>query len=375
MIALVRASMVHFEVEMAQMENADKADPLVLLSPQEPLPCTLAILARRSKLPEIQGLQLERRQRIWRVRGVVSDSVPLSGDGDAAIAREADSQFFLNQNPISIYLHAGGRSAVYYDLIGDAQNRLQFIEVQVESALPDNALLLAHKPINALLDVFVRLKSMPLLAQRLELLSPADQSVLAYEMVLPCRQGISFGPMGGLMQRSIFAPYDALYREAITSSSPYYRLLCAWKVYDGIGRIRRFMREKAEEFGIQERLPPDPPVDRDELTRLGFTPDFLDRVRTANDIFGQLTEMRNGIAHFLFRSGAGEGHVYLADGIQLRIYSTAASALLLYAERMLSVLRDYYNRNLEARLMKGMILPMPQNRAMFIVRARDAGVE
>jgi hypothetical protein len=357
------------------MGDAERPDPLVLVSPREPVPGILAILARRSRLQEIHNLQAERRQRIWRVRGVVSDSVPLSGDGDAAITREAHSQFFLNQNPISIYLHAGGRNAVYYDLIGDAQNRLQFIEVQVESALPDNALLLARKPINALLDVFVRQNSMPLLTQRLELLSPADGSVLAYELVLPCRQGIAFGPLGGMLQRSIFAPYDALYREAITSTSPYYRLLCAWKVYDGIGRIRRFMREKAEEFGIQERLPPDPAIDRDELARLGFMPDFLDRLRTANDLFGQLTEMRNGIAHFLFRNDAGEGHVYLADGSQLRIYSIAASALLLYAERMLSVLRDYYNRNLEMRLMRGMMLPMPQDRGMFIVRARDAGID
>jgi hypothetical protein len=85
--------------------------------------------------------------------------------------------------------------------------------------------------------------------------------------------------------------------------------------------------------------------------------------------------MRNGIAHFLFRNDAGEGHVYLADGSQLRIYSIAASALLLYAERMLSVLRDYYNRNLEMRLMRGMMLPMPQDRGMFIVRARDAGID
>jgi hypothetical protein len=38
---------------------------------------------------------------------------------------------------------------------------------------------------------------------------------------------------------------------AVTSSSPYYRLLCAWKVYEGIGRIRKFLRENADQFGVQ----------------------------------------------------------------------------------------------------------------------------
>jgi len=62
------------------------------------------------------------------------------------------------------------------------------------------------------------------------------------------------------MQRSTFPVYDALYREAITSGSPYYRL------------------------------------------RLGFIREFVDRVRTANDLVGQLTEMRDAITIF-YRNG------------------------------------------------------------------------
>lgn len=357
------------------MGDAETPDRFILIEPREPVPGTLAVLARESKVREIQELQATRTPRIWRVRGVISDSAPLCGDGNDAVTRPTYHNFFLNENPISIYLHAGGRNAVYYDLIGDANGHLESIEVRVESAILDNALLLARKPINALLDAFARNSPMPLVVQRLELLSPADGSVLAYELILPCRAGVRFGPLGGILQRPIFAAYDALYREAITSCSPYYRLLCAWKVYEGIGRIRRFLRERAEEFGVQERLPPDPAVNREELLRLGFRPEFLDGIRTANDLFGRLTEMRNGIAHFLFENDAGESQVYLADGVQLRIYSTAGSALLLYAHRMLEVLQQYYSRNLEGRLMGGMMLPMPENRELFIVRARDHGLE
>jgi hypothetical protein len=362
-------------MEMDPMGDAERPPRFVLVEPREPVPGTLAVLARENRIHEIQELQAERRSRIWRIKAVISDSVPLCGDGKDVVARPASHSFFLNENPISIYLHAGGNNAVYYDLVGDENAHLQSIEVRVESAIPDNALLLARKPINALLDAFARNSPMPLAVQRLELLSPRDGNVLAYELILPCREGIRLGPLGGILQRPIFAPYDALYREAITSSSPYYRLLCAWKVYEGIGRIRRFLREKSDEFGIQERLPADPPVDRDELMRLGFRSESLEGIRTANDLFGRLTEMRNGIAHFLFETDAGESQVYLADGSQLRIYSTAASALLLYAHRMLEVLQQYYARNLERRLMRGMVLPGTENRDMFVVRAGDYGLE
>jgi len=357
------------------VNESQRSDPFVLVEPREPVPGALAVLVRESKLSELDALQTERRQRVWRVRAVISDGIPLSGDGGDAVARPSHHNFFLNENPIAIYLHAGGRNAVYYDLAGDNNGHLDTIEVRVECVLPDNALLLARKPVNALLDAFARDTPMPLVVQRLELLSPADGSVLAYELVLPCRAGVRFGPLGGILQRPPFAAYDALYREAITSSSPYYRLLCAWKVYEGMGRIRQFLRENADKFGVQERLPPDPALDREELLRLGLRPDFLEGMRTANDLFGRLTEMRNGIAHFLIEGDAGESQVYLADGAQLRIYATAAAALLLYAHRMVEVLRQYYARNLEARLMRGMLLPMPANRDMFIVRAKDYGLD
>ncbi len=357
------------------MAARDVGGRFVLVTPREPIPGTISVLAREGRIAEIQELQAERQRRVWRVRAAISDSVPLYGDGDAAIARPQNNGFALNENPISIYLHAGGNRAVYYDLIGDANGQLMFIEVQVKSALPDNALLLARQPINALLDAFARNSPTPLVVQRLELLSPRDGGVLAYELLLPSRAGVRFGPLGGILQRQIFAPFDALYREALTSSSPFYRLLCAWKVYEGMGSIRRQLRENAERLGVEEALPPDPLVDREELVRLGFRPEFVENMRTANDLFGRLTEMRNAIAHFLIEGGEGEAQVYLADGSQLRVYSIAGAALLTYAHRMIEVLRQYYARNLEFRLNRGMILPTPQNRGRFLIRAVDHGLE
>lgn len=350
-------------------------DRLVLVSPREPIAGALGVLARESKLPEIGELEQERQQRIWRIRAVISDSIPLAGDGDDAINRTSHHRFLLNQNPLTIYLHSGGRNAVYYDFVANENNVLNYIEVRVESALPSNAVLLARKPINAMLDSISRSNPMPLLIQRLELMSPRNNDVLLYELVLPELRGVRMGPLGGIWENSPFAPYDAIYREALTSSSPFYRFLCAWKMYEGMQRTRGLLRREAERKHIAERLPPEPVLDRDELERIGLDENFLREINTPNQLFGRLTELRDGIAHFLISRGDRDLQVYLADGPQLQIYSAGASALLLYAKRMLDVLRGYYARYLQNDAMRGSILPLVEQRDNFIVRARDHGLE
>jgi hypothetical protein len=116
-------------------------------------------------------------------------------------------------------------------------------------------------------------------------------------------------------------------------------------------------------------------LDRDELERIGLDEKFLREINTPNQLFGRLTELRDGIAHFLISRGDRDLQVYLADGPQLQIYSAGASALLLYAKRMLDVLRGYYVRHLQNDAMRGSILPLVEQRDNFIVRARDHGLE
>jgi hypothetical protein len=273
-----------------------------------------------------------------------------------------------------IYLHSGGRNAIYYGLYGDAAGRLQYVAVKVESRLPSVALLLARGPINALLDVFTRDSHMPLIIERLELISPEDGEVLISQLLIPARNGVALGPLGGIMQIVPFAPYDALYREALTTASPFYRLLCAWKMYEGTNQIRRKIREECVRRGIDDRMPPDPEVDAQELIRFGFGPAFVQGIRHAADLFDKLGEQRDAISHFLIEREGEESHVYLADGRQLEAYAVGSAALLRYAHRVLEELRLFCTRRmLFAR--GGMILPVPQNRDQFVVRARDYGLE
>jgi hypothetical protein len=223
--------------------------------------------------------------------------------------------------------------------------------------------------------VLTRDQNLPLIVQRLDLVSPADGGVLITEMLIPDRHGVLFGPLGGILQAVRFAPYDALYREAQTNSSAFYRLLCAWKMYEGTNKLRKWLRERCQEVGVAERLPADPNVDPSELLNMGFDKPFAANVRKVGDLFNKLGDYRDAIAHFLIERDGAESHVYLADGKQLQEYSIAASALLRYAHRVLEDLRLFYVKHPDLNKNWGMILPTPENRDQFIVRAQDYHLE
>lgn len=333
------------------------------------------MLARESKMEEIKALERSTVARTWRVRGVVSDAIPLAGSPESAIEREPHNLFFINEreDPISIYLHSGGRQAVYFDLIGNEDHRLSYIEVRVESRLPSNAVMLARRPLNALLDVMVRNHNMPLLLQRVELLSPSDGSPLLYQVLLPHNRGIEFGPMGGIQQAVPFAPYDAIYREALTSSSPFYRLLCAARIFEGTATIRKWLKEQCIDRRIEPKLPPEIQIDHDQMRRLGLDPAAMGEIRTAQDLYHKCIDLRDAIAHFLIERDGADVHVYLAEGAQLQIYSTVGSALLHYAHLSLEELRTFYVKNIGMR--GSQILPTIQSKNQFIVRASSFGLE
>jgi len=345
--------------------------------PQEPSSGAIGAFSKFRKLEQVKQLEQERIARTWEVRAYISDHVPLTGGADDVLSRPGYHLFRVNpnENPLWIYLHSGGRNAVYYGLFGDETGRLKYISVSVESGLPSNALLLARGPINALLDVFTRDSGMPITVQRLELMSPLDGEVLISEFLIPERNGVILGPLGGIVQAPPFAPYDALYREALTTASPFYRLLCAWKMYEGTNRIRQWVRKECERRRISDQMPPDPDVDAQELIRLGMDATFAGGIRRARDLFEKMREQRDAIAHFLIERDEGETHVYVADGRQLHAYAVGAAVLLRYAHRVLEELRLFCSRRMLGLGGGAMILPTSQNRNEFIVRAADYGLE
>jgi hypothetical protein len=106
----------------------------------------------------------------------------------------------------------------------------------------------------------------------------------------------------------------------------------------------------------------------------GFEPAFVSGIKRAADLFNRLGDMKDAIAHFLVERDGTESHVYLAEGAQLSMYAMGASALLRYAHRVLDELRLFYVDHI-GLVAGATILPTPEHRDEFIVRAQDHGVE
>ena len=160
------------------------------------------------------------------------------------IDRPPYSKLLVEDSPLTIYHNLGAWSAIYFDFVSGNDKQLKYIEVRVESKLPSVALTLALRPLNAFLDLFASRFNLPLCLQRLELVSPRDGGLLIYQALLPAKDAVALGPLGGFIQAESFAPYDAIYREALVSNSPFYRLLCAAK------NVRRHKFDKALVKGI-----------------------------------------------------------------------------------------------------------------------------
>lgn len=130
-------------------QEAQHQERFTVVFPPEPTPGCLAVAVPESRLGELQRLEQERARRVWRVRGVVSDHVPLIGSIQDVLLGRPEHNFFLNANPLSIYLHHGANNACYYDFVGDATASLRYVEVRVETELPSNAFLYARQPLTS----------------------------------------------------------------------------------------------------------------------------------------------------------------------------------------------------------------------------------
>jgi hypothetical protein len=93
------------------MENIDPTT-LVGIFPNNPTP---GAFTKLGNVDEIQRLQGGRTLRRWEVRAYISDHVPLGGTASEISVRPYHNllQVKASENPLWIYLQAGGRNAVY----------------------------------------------------------------------------------------------------------------------------------------------------------------------------------------------------------------------------------------------------------------------
>lgn len=339
--------------------------------PPQPVAGVSGICIPEEHFEEVARLEAEKNVRLWTVRAIISDHVPMAGGIAEAMQRPLQHSLMLNENPLTIYVSQSGRNAVYFDLRSGADNRLSHIELRVETDLPDRAIKLSWQPFSSLLDNIARVYSLPLIISRLELLSPDSGEVIAYNLLLPNSSGLAMGPLGGIVLDPTFMAVDAVWREALVSSSPFYRLLCGYRMENACQQLRALIKSISKKRGQLLHPPPEHQVDAKMLVGLGISADEVTGLKAVRDLLAKFRPLRNAIAHFFVDDSVDwEKRVPtpISDGDVIRIYSVASSAVLYYMHLEVENLRSFIVKNNLQQSMRGTILPLPARKLDFPVR-------
>jgi hypothetical protein len=342
------------------------SDEFVLLYPRAAIPGCAVVIARSSRADAVRSLEASAERRRYIAKAFITDHIPLTGDLPDVMEAKVPRLVQLDKSPLSIYLHAGGTNAIYYDLCADADGYLKHVDVEIEGTAPGNVLGPARTAINDVLDKLVGRSWMPLTIGRLDLHLKSDDKPLLHQFLMPFAGALHLGPLGGMDRIPYFDPYESLIREAINSPSPFYRFLCAYRTYDGLNELRRTIREVCKKAAVTAKLPADAPVAVEMLKQLGFPPEFVAGIRTVNDLHGKLTDARNRIAHFLLKGA--KSVVSTSDGDFYMDYALNGALLLHYAHTCLVDLRRFWVEHLDETVRMGQILPLVERRDDFVVR-------
>jgi hypothetical protein len=353
-----------------QCEVVMDDDEIGVVFPAVGVPGALAVVCRARNAARVRELHAAATSASFRVEAVVGSHVPLTGSLEALVSAAPANSLSVADPPLPIYVHRGGRDAVYLDLQSTAGGALSSIGVDVDADSPFAAFAGARSAANELLDVLMRRLWMPLVLVRLDLFVGGESEPLAHQLHLPFVGDLKIGPLGGFHQYPLFAEIESLAREAICSTSPYYRMLCAHRLYEGTGALRTKLRQMCTDLSIDVPLPKDPKVDRDLLVAMGLGGLADQNVRTVNDLHGKMTGLRNSVAHFLLTKGEPAAPLHTSDGMSYNVYSCAAAVLLHYGVSALQELSAFFRQHLNSHVSRGSVLPMVDQRDRFKVVAR-----
>lgn len=328
---------------------------------------------RECRLREVCLLDFNKNRTTFTVRAFLSDNAEVSYPLEEAVRRPSSVSISLLQDVVTLFNHRGGQRAVFFDLVRGSDGKLAHILVGVSARRPDLALTYGRAEINRLLDRFSAdaQHSHPFSIQRLELLSPIDGEVIAYQIMIPFSGLTRIGQISGFRPAGLFAGHHAMFREAINNPSPFYRVLLAFRAYEGIRSLRERIAKARERYNITERLPKATRLDKAEIARLRFVEE-VQKLDNIDQLFGHFDYLRHGIAHFLLRpTEAAQGHIYLSSSLA-NTYAMVSALLLKYVRIESRQLEAYYARLVRPHIDRGtLIWPSVEQRDRFVAFAPD----
>jgi hypothetical protein len=185
-----------------------------------------------------------------------------SGDGFNAAFTGADGGSFVKVPPTTTKLKVQS-SHGDFEVETNASHELSLVRMAVQAQMPVDAIFKANDAIAAFLDQLSFHAQAPVSVALVKARDPKNE-ITTFGVVGPERENTI--NTGGQELHVELAPIYALYREFKNSESAYYRLLCLYKIMEGIlGVLRRQARDRAKELSVplglpKERVPEHPDI-------------------------------------------------------------------------------------------------------------------
>ena len=254
-----------------------------------PSAVTVVAIMENELRDETMRLQ-DQSLRNFDVEVLLTKQLTLPDAFNADFTREDGASLIKLPGSIKVDTASG---AFYVDL--NSHNEMALIRMRIEARVPTEARNKVYDAVAVFLDHLSYAAQTPLLTGQMKIYDERNQ-ITTIDMIGPEREvALSQGEQRLFIQLS---PIYALYREFKNSSSAYYRLLCLFKIMEGIlGVLRRKGREEARALGISFSMPketiPDHPDISDSLRYLVGKPikEFYDNILQK--------QYRDAASHFL----------------------------------------------------------------------------
>jgi hypothetical protein len=166
----------------------------------------------------------------------------------------------------------------------------QLKRLVVELAEPDATLAVyaADKVVSGVLDYISFSKEIPIDIHHVEVYESRTNELFRMLLVVPYNSKVEVDEQllsGVLMIPPLLVPLFRLFREATNSTNPYYRMLCLYRIGEGLRRaIRPRNNQKVKESELAQKRPKQR-IPKNEFTKTSFAKwigrpvdDFLDHV-------------------------------------------------------------------------------------------------
>ena len=305
---------------------------------------------RKSRNREIGLLSVQRERKTFTVRAVMTDEPQANNCTlEDVVTFQPSTHIVLKEGEFTAFKYYSKGKAVLFDLTCDSSQRLSHVQTYVSARTPDLALKYASAAISQFVDTLTMISEQPLSIQRLELMSLEDGGVLAFQITVPIQTTTALLKFHSFRAGGPFLNAEAIYREAITNSSPYYKVLLAYRGFEGIRQVRRSLKKLATDLKVSERMPKPSRVDTEELARLQFEPE-VQALKDTGELFSHYRERRDAVAHFLLDQNRTASGSLQFSSTNVYDYAALSTVLLKYMRLELNQLRDYYEKFLSKQI-------------------------